>query len=474
MSNSRHSPLDAMTKPVKNTGKIGQLKGVALALAAVLSVVAGAAVGMYIPQVQKTYTTETSTLHTTETESHTFYTTKSLLATETNTRTNTITTTETLMTTIATTIITTKTMPPVDIVWEKTHGRSEYDRAESIVDSGDGQFMVAGRTSSFGAGGLDAYLLKIDGNGNKVWEKTCGGSGDDVANCIVQSGDGGYVVAGWTTSFGAGLRDVYLLKIDSSGNKIWEKAYGGHSGDGAFSIVESGNGEFIAAGITTSFGAGNASAYLLKIDSDGNKVWEKTYGGNKDDVANWIIRSGDDGFIVTGWTDSFGAGGLDFYLLKIDGDGSKVWEKAYGGSDDDEAIGIVESGDGGFIVAGYTTSEFEDVCLLKIDADGNKVWEKTYGGNDDDWAYRIVQSGEGGFIITGVTYSFGAGYMDMYLLKIDGDGNKIWETAIGGSEDDEPWEIIETGDGTFMVAGYTMSFGAGDADVYLLKIRDNT
>jgi len=464
-----------MTKSNESGRKSGQLKGTSLALVTVLAVVVGVAVGMYIPQVHQTYLTETqtSTLHTTETKSHTVHIIETLLTTRTNTRTNTITETRTLAT-IATTITTTEMIPPVSLVWEKTYDGGGYDRAESIVHSGDGQFIVGGRTSSFGAGGLDAYVLKIDGDGNRIWEKAYGGSGDDVANWIVQSGDGGFVMAGWTTSFGVGHRDAYLLKIDGNGNLIWANAYGGQSGDGALGIVETGDGAFIAAGITTSFGAGNASAYLLRVNGDGNLVWDKTYGGSGDDVANRIIRSGDGGFIVTGWTDSFGAGDPDAYVLKIDGDGNRIWEKAYGGSDDDEAIGVVQSGDGGFIVAGLTVPEFDDVYLLKIDADGNKVWEKAYGGGDADRAYHIVPSEDDGFIVVGVTCSFGAGYMDVYLLKIDGDGNKIWETTYGGREDDEPWEIINTEDGEFIVIGWTMSFAARDADAYLLKIKDNT
>lgn len=391
-----------MTKSSKSS----RLKVVAAALVATLVVVV---VAIYIIQVYEAPTTETTTSRTTETE----------------TETSTATVTATSAATIATTTVITETIPPVSLVWEKTHGGSEDDRAESIVESRAGHFIVAGRTKSFGAGGFDVYLLKIDSNGNKLWEKAYGGRGDDVGDCIVQSGDGGFIAAGWTTSFGAGHRDVYLLKIDGEGNKVWEKTFGGSSGDGAFSIVEAGEGEFVAAGLTASFGDGVVSAYLMKINGNGDKVWEKWYGGSGDAGANWIVRSGDGGFLVAGWTAP---------------------------SDDSNS----------------------EVYLLKIDGDGNRVWEKTYGDGGDYRAYRIVQSGDGGFIVAGITNSSDAGDTDPYFLKVDANGNMIWEKAYGGSGDEEPWEIVETGDGEFIVVGWTESFGAEKMDAYLLKIRDNT
>jgi len=304
-----------MTKSNESGRKSGQLKGTSLALVTVLAVVVGVAVGMYIPQVHQTYLTETqtSTLHTTETKSHTVHIIETLLTTRTNTRTNTITETRTLAT-IATTITTTEMIPPVSHVWEKTYDGGGYDRAESIVHSGDGQFIVGGRTSSFGAGGLDAYVLKIDGDGNRIWEKAYGGSDDDEAIGVVQSGDGGFIVAGLTVPE---FDDVYLLKIDADGNKVWEKAYGGGDADRAYHIVPSEDDGFIVVGVTCSFGAGYMDVYLLKIDGDGNKIWETTYGGREDDEPWEIINTEDGEFIVIGWTMSFAARDADAYLLKI-------------------------------------------------------------------------------------------------------------------------------------------------------------
>lgn len=447
MPDSGYDPVLGTMKSYRS----GRLKSTAVALVVVLVLVVGVAVAMYIIQVYQAPITEITTPRTTETT--------------------------TPMTTTPPTVITTETVPPVTLVWEKTHGGGEDDRAESIIESGDGHYIVAGWTKSFGAEGWDTYFLKIDRDGNKIWEKTWGGEGDDVADWIVRSGDEGFIVVGWTTSLGAGHRDVYLLKIDGNGDMVWEKAYGGYGGDGAFSIVEAGDGGFIAAGITTSFGEGMASAYLLKVDGNGNSVWEKTYGGSGDDVANWIVESGDGGFVAAGWTTSLGARGEDLYVWKIDGDGNKVWEKLYGGNEGDWASCIVRSGDGGFVIGGGTHSfgaGSEDIYLLKIDGDGNKIWEKTYGGDDYDKTERVIQSLDGGFIITGVTNSSTTGDLDAYLLKIDADGNKVWEKTYGGSQDDEPWQILETEDGEFIVVGWTESFGAGKMDAYILKIRDNT
>ncbi|ACK42564.1 lipoprotein [Dictyoglomus turgidum] len=361
------------------------------------------------------------------------------------------------------------TTPPQQ-VWQKTYGGSSSDYAYSIQQTSDGGYIVAGYTWSFGAGNRDFYIIKLDSNGNKVWEKTYGGSNDDWARSIQQTSDGGYIVVGGTYSFGAGYADFYIIKLDSNGDKVWEKTYGGSENDVARSIQQTSDGGYIVAGGTSSFGAGG-DFYIIKLDSNGNKVWEKTYGGSDDDWASSIQQTSDGGYIVAGGTYSFGAGSADFYIIKLDSNGDKVWEKTYGGSSWDRASSIQQTTDGGYIVAGYTNSFGAgngDFYIIKLDSNGDKVWEKTYGGSSYDEAYSIQQTSDGGYIVAGYTESFGAGYSDFYIIKLDSNGDKVWEKTYGGSNDDEASSIQQTTDGGYIVAGGTYSFGAG-GDFYIIK-----
>ena len=364
------------------------------------------------------------------------------------------------------------TTPSTQNIWQKTYGGGGDDDAWSIQQTKDGGYIVAGSTESFGAGGYDVYLIKLDENGNMVWEKTYGGSDDDRAYSIQQTTDGGYIVAGRTNSFGAGYADVYLIKLDADGKMVWEKTYGGSDDDGAWSIQQTKDGGYIVAGYTSSFGAGGLDVYVIKLDANGNELWKKTYGGSDDEIAV-IKQTKDGGYIVAGWTKSFGAGSLDVYIIKLDANGNKVWEKTYGGSGDDWANSIQQTTDGGYIVAGGTYSFGAgslDVYIIKLDANGTKLWEKTFGESNDDDAWSIQQTKDGGYIVAGYTNSFGAGYEDVYVIKLDENGNKVWEKTYGGSDYDGTYAIQQTKDGGYIVAGYTYSFGAGYSDIYVIKM----
>ena len=215
------------------------------------------------------------------------------------------------------------TKPPQDvlpgrIVWDRTYGGSGYDEAWSLIQTTDGGYAVAGYTSSKGAGGYDAWVIRLDQEGNKVWDKTYGGSQDDGAWSLIQTTDGGYAVAGYTSSKGAGGRDFWVIKLDSQGNIVWDRTYGGRRDDLANSIIQTTDGGFVVAGFTCSKGAGRADAWIIKLDSEGNKKWEKTYGGSMADSINSLIQTIDGGFVVAGFTYSKGAGNSDVWIFKLD------------------------------------------------------------------------------------------------------------------------------------------------------------
>jgi hypothetical protein len=306
--------------------------------------------------------------------------------------------------------------------WSKTYGGVIHDSGSGVVQSSDGGYAIAGTTISFSAAGYAVYLVKTDSLGNMQWNKTYGGIGDDYGYSVVQTSDGGYAIAGYTNSFGAGSSDVYLVKTDSTGTMLWNKTYGGINADIGRSVVQSSDGGYTIAGYTYSFGAGSYDVYLVKTDSTGNMIWSKTYGGTSSDVGSSVVQSSDGGYAIAGYTYSFGAGSYDVYLVKTDSLGNMQWNKTYGGTSSDFGYSVVQTSDGGYAIAGYTYSfgaGYEDVYLVKTDSLGNMQWNKTYGGTNDDVGSSVVQSADGGYAIVGETASFGAGNNDVYLVKTD-------------------------------------------------------
>jgi hypothetical protein len=361
--------------------------------------------------------------------------------------------------------------PMSGISFAKTYGGAIDDWAYSVQQTSDGGYIVAGHTNSFGAGYDDIFLIKTDANGNIQWAKTYGGTSYDWFANVQKTSDGGYIVAGYTMSFGAGNRDIFLIKTDANGNIIWSKTYGGTYWDWAESVQQTSDGGYIVAGGTESFGAGGV--FLIKTDANGNIIWAKTYGGS---VASSVQQTSDGGYIVAGETYSFGAGSGDIFLIKTDANGNIIWSKTYGGTSSDGAYSVQQTSDGGYIVAGGTTSfgaGYDDIFLIKTDANGNIIWAKTYGGTHNDWAYSVQQTSDGGYIVAGWTNSFGAGWVDIFLIKTDANGNIQWAKTYGGISWEGTFSVQHTSDGGYIVAGYTYSFGAGGLDIFLIKTDAN-
>jgi len=358
--------------------------------------------------------------------------------------------------------------------WQKTFGGKYDDEANSIQQTADGGYIIAGWTKSFGSGYKDVYILKFNSKGEVEWQKTFGGKYDDVANSIQQTKDGGYIVAGWTYSFGSGYyNDVYILKLNSKGELEWQKTFGGKSDDGANSIQQTADGGYIVAGWTESFGSGEQDAYILKLNAKGDLEWQKTFGGKYDyDEANSIQQTADGGYIVAGWTHSPGFID-DVYILKLNSKGELEWQKTFGGKDNDVAESIQQTTDGEYIVVGWTKSfgsGGDDVYILKLNSTGEIEWQKTFGGEDDDKANSIQQTKDGGYIVAGWTESFGSGYNDVYILKLNAKGDLEWQKTFGGGNSDVANSIQQTTGGGYIVAGWTYSFGSGGEDVYILKL----
>ena len=313
-----------------------------------------------------------------------------------------------------------------EIEWIKTYGGDEWDYPRCATQTSDGGFLVGGYTSSFGCSDGDFFILKLGSKGDISWGKTLGGGNYDRVNSLVQTSDGGFLLSGATESFGEGKRDVLLIKIDLNGNLVWAKTYGGADDDEMYSFLETSDGDLVFAGYTVSFGDVNRDILVMKLNSSGEVLWAKTYGGSDFDSSLGIIEKPDKGFWVVGETRSSGAGELDALVINLDLGGNVLWAKTYGGVDEDSFLSVRSVLDGGFLVSGYTSSSGfgqRDVLFSKLDEDGNILWAKTYGGSEHESAYFMAQSNDGGFIVGGYTGSFGEGGHDYLAIKLNSEGN---------------------------------------------------
>jgi hypothetical protein len=359
-----------------------------------------------------------------------------------------------------------------DTAWTRTYGGTDYDNGYSVQQTSDGGYIVVGYTRSYGAGGVDVYLIKTNVSGDTLWTRTYGGTDYDNGYSVQQTSDGGYIVVGGTYSYGAGSGDVYLVKTNASGDTLWTKTYGGTDYDYGNSVQRTIDGGYIVAGGTYSYG-GESDVYLIKTNASGGTLWTRTYGGIYIDIGYSVWQTTDGGYIIAGGTNSYGMGAGDVYLVKTNASGDALWIRTYGGAGSDYGYSVQQTTDGGYIVAGYTESYGEggDVYLIKTNASGDTLWTKTYGGDSSDYGNSVQQTSDRGYIIAGYTESYGAGYRDIYLIKTDSLGDTAYTKTYGGTDYDNGNSIQQTTDGGYIVAGYTQSYGTGGGDVYLTKIK---
>ena len=357
-------------------------------------------------------------------------------------------------------------------IWNMTYGGSNNDVARSVQQTIDGGYIIAGWTTSFGAGNADFWLIKTNPSGVMQWNKTYGGTSKDEAYLVQQTSDGGYIVAGSTESFGAGGSDFWLVKTDVYGIVQWSKTYGGINSDSASCVRQTSDGGYVIAGYTNSFGAGSSDFWLVKTDMIGTMQWNKTYGGTGSDRAFSVVQTIDGGYILAGETNSFGAGNFDFWLVKTNSVGTMLWSRPYGGGSLDVARSALQTSDGEYIVVGWTKSfgaGGSDFWLIKTDGLGNQLWSQTYGDIFDEEAYSVQQTNDGGYVIAGTTASYGFGGWDFWWVKTDANGVMRWNQANGGSADERAYSVQQTSDGGYILAGSTESYGAGLADFWVTK-----
>jgi methyl-accepting chemotaxis protein len=323
-----------------------------------------------------------------------------------------------------------------------------------------------------------SYILKTNNLGNKEWQKNIDLTSVGVVWCnsIQQTQDGGYIIAGEIDVQSTGIlafnHQILLIKTDAAGTQQWYKTIGGETKDIAYSVQVTPDGGYIIGGSTEKYGTLLRNSYVVKTDSSGKIIWEKSFGGNLDNIAYCLQVTSDGGFVIAGFISTLNAR-WDIYLIKLDSSGNEMWEKTIGGARNDVAYSIQTTSDGGLIIAGSTASFGTnlDIYLIKTDSSGNKVWEKNIGGPLDDFARSIQVTPDGGYIIAGQTLSFG-GKLNVYLVKVDSSGNKMWEKNFGGEEDDIAVSVQVTTEGGYLTVGDSNSFSAGYSDVYLVRLYD--
>ena len=364
------------------------------------------------------------------------------------------------------------------IPFQKSFGGTNTSWGNSIQQTNDNGYISVGVTDAFGVGAFDVFAIKTDSSGNPIWKKAIGETSSDFANDVQQTSDSGFIVCGYSiSSFSGGFagENIYLIKLNSNGSILWSKIIGGVGNERANSVRQTSDGGFIIAGTTNSWGAGGNDFYLVKTDGNGNISWTKTFGGALDDVANSVKQTSDGGYIVAGETNSFGAGDIDYYLIKTDALGTLTWSKTFGGGGSDWLYSVVQASDDGYVMGGYSISFLgageADAVVIKTDITGSILWSKTYGEQYGDVASSIVRTNDNGYALAGGQSSFPFSMVDKGLLfKIDSVGNFIWANAFRNSNEVQRG-ICKTTDGGYALTGEWLPVSG--IDLILIKTNAN-
>ena len=416
------------------------------------------------------------------------------------------------------------------LVWEEIYGGSSHDRFSTSVKTTDGGFLlggssysgVSGDKSQDSKGDSDYWIVRIDDQGNKLWDKTYGGSSTDFLREIVQTNDGGFLLGGQSRSTISGDKsqhdqeeDFWIIKIDSNGNKQWDRTYGSNGVEDLTSMIITSDGGFLLGGFSYSGIAGDKSEdsmgyydyWVIKIDSQGNKVWDKSLGGYMADVLLTVIETKEGGFLVGGYSQSpisgdkseGSKGSNDMWIVKLNAQGIKQWDKTYGGNSVDNLMGLIQTSDEGFLLSGYSASDASgdksehslggyDYWVIKIDFQGNKLWDKTFGGSMQDNLSTAISTADGGFLLGGTSYSPASGNKleglnggsDFWIVKIDGEGNSQWEKTIGKNVEEQLFDLTEISQNSYLLGGNIYSSNSsiigykGGVDYYVVKFEKSS
>ncbi len=421
---------------------------------------------------------------------------------------------------------------PPAVQWQQSFGGSDDEFLQTLQQTSDGGYILGGSSasapggnkSSPNYGGSDCYVVRLDASGKKLWEQTFGGSDYDALTSLQQTSDGGFLLGGVSASGAGGLKtspgfggyDFWIIRVDASGNKLWDRSFGGQDNDWLYSVQQTADGGFILGGWSLSAPSGNklspnyggADYWIVRLDQSGNKLWEQSFGGSAYDNLYSLQQTSDGGFLLGGSSAS-GPGGNkttvnygnnDYWLLRLDANGTKLWEQAYGGTGQDVLFSAQEVADHGFILGGYSSSVpsgnktstnylDNDYWILRLNSAGTKLWERSFGGAGTDGFPpnpRVRQTRDGGFLVGGQSASAPGGNKtsanyggyDFWLVRLDGNGTRLWDQSLGGTGYDALTALQQTSDGGFIIGGQSRSDPGGNktspnygnADFWILKL----
>lgn len=393
------------------------------------------------------------------------------------------------------------TVAQVELSWAKAFGGTNPDELHDVLLTPDGNYFVIGNSSSYDGdcfgnhGQSDYFALKLNTNGGIIWKKLLGGGAQDIAYSAQLTPDGGFIIDGFADSNSGnvvgnhGELDAWIIKLDANGNLVWQHCYGGTKYDEAYNILALKDGGHIFVGYSESddgdltMNHGFYDAWIVKIDINGEIEWQRSYGGSSDDRAVNVLPLEDGGYMVMGITASFDGnvlvnhGGFDYWLLRLNFDGKILWQKSYGGASIDVGSGLLPARDGGFYISGQAYSldgqvsanhGLSDVWVLKIDSEGEIIWKRCYGGSNLDDPGEMIYAKDSTLILCGSAASTDGdvigndGGYDFWIMNLDLDGNILWQKTYGGSGPETGLGICQTVDGGFIAVGNATSH---DGDV---------
>jgi hypothetical protein len=359
-------------------------------------------------------------------------------------------------------------------VWEKTFGGNEDDVAQSIVSLTDGESAIAGTCRSFGAQATDICLMRMDPNGEIEWKLLLGGAKDEEARQVIKSQDGNLLVFGRSKSYSKNDDfDFYLAKVSIQGEKIWEKTFGGDRDEVAGGIALASDGSMFVVGDSNSYKRKYNDIYIAKLEKNGEMITSYMIGSKKEDSAQAITRTKDGNMVLVGYRETGRAGDRDFLIMKLDTNGNKIWSKTYGEYDIDRLNSVVATDDGGIVATGSTRSyksALTDLSVMKLDTNGMMAWHKIYGFKYYEYGNGVTKLSDGGFMVSGGTSSLGKGDHDLYMLAFDKTGAITWSHVYGGRDKDSGTGIAQLDDGSVVSVGNTASFGRSK-EFYMIKVK---
>ncbi len=390
-----------------------------------------------------------------------------------------------------------------EIEWQKNFGGTDNDRANSVQMTSDGGYIIFGNSNSEDGdvsgnhGDNDFWVVKLNELGAIEWQKSLGGSESDIGYAVQQTDDGGYILAGSSTSNDGdvsgnhGNYDFWVVKLNAQGSIQWQKSLGGSDSENARDIKQTQDGGYLVFGSSSSsdgditINYGSSDYWVVKLDATGNIEMQITFGSPSFELGIAAELTNDGGFILSGHKQN------NFWIVKVSQTGNIIWEKTMGGSANDFVSNIKQTADGGYIIAGSSDSVDGDVggnhgdfdyWVVKLDSNGILEWQKSYGGSGYDSA-QDIQIASGGYIISGVSESNDGdvsgqqGDGDFWVVKIDGSGNIQWQKTMGGSMEDSAQKLQQTPDNGFIIAGHTysndgdVSGNHGENDYWIVKLE---